>query len=84
MSEKKPSERWERKGSGRMTLEVGLLSASVFQRLDSMWGHETGAQEYPAGDHGVCDTLESAQLAAEAWLRERAREILEVVGEEQR
>jgi hypothetical protein len=29
-------------------------------------------------------TIESAQLAAESWLRERAREILEAVGEEQR
>jgi hypothetical protein len=87
----KPKGKWKTNNLGNYGLRVGAYSAGVNKREYYSPPNHGTKYELEVGDnddihyrHGYFDTLESAQLAAESWLRERAREILEAVGEEQR
>ena len=83
----KVSERWEKRIPA-YALDIGQhLRVLVEKCTDGRFVWEAtwwGPDRYYVSAEGFCNTLESAQIAAEAWLRERAREILAVVGEEQR
>ena len=87
----KPNGKWKTNNLGNHCFSVGAYSAGVNKREYYSPPNHGTKYEWEVGDngdtcygHGYADTLESAQLAAESWLRERAREILAVVGEEQR
>jgi hypothetical protein len=79
----KPSDRWEQLGGDWFRLHAGAVFALIRWRPSlgyewSIWKTEFLGTSVFA--EGTADTLEQAQLAAEAWLRERAREIFEAVG----